>query len=146
MKIRAISMENSSLIYGSFSFTERDSPFAKTVDYAEIKQEDGTITEVWPSSIERFSGVLDCNRTEIYENDVVKPTKFKDVRNVVRFADGMFYRYKVQTTLLGEDRHYFNILGNCEVKIVGLAEDFKDTEPLKNWEILNEITGNTYSL
>ena len=116
MKVRAISMENSSLIYGSFSFTERDGPFASYVDY------------------------------EIYENDVVKPTKFKDVRNVVRFADGMFYRYKVQTTLLGEDRHYFNILGDCEVEIVGLAEDFKDTEPLKNWEILNEITGNTYSL
>jgi hypothetical protein len=86
---------------------------------------------------------LDCNGIEIYENDVVKPTKFKDVRNVVRFVDGFFYRYKIHTTARGEERYYLNLLGSCEVKVIGVAEDFNDTKPLKNWNILNDITGKS---
>jgi hypothetical protein len=143
MKVRARSIEDSSLVYGGLSYTEKGGPFAKHIDWAEVKEEDGTITAVQPPSIERFSGVLDCNGIEIYENDVVKPTKIKDVRNVVRFVDGFFYRYKVLANVIGEDRHYFNPLGSCEVKVIGLAEDFNDTKPLKNWNILNDITGKS---
>ena len=142
MKVRANSIQDSSLVYGSLIYTVENGPFvAKHIDWAEVKEEDGTITGVHPSTVERFSGVLDCNGIEIYENDVVKPTKFKDVRNVVRFVDGFFYRYKIHTTARGEERHYLNPLGSCEVKVIGVATEFKDTESLKNWNIHNDIAG-----
>lgn len=60
------------------------------------------------------TNVPDITGKLIFEGDIVVPTKFKDIPNLVKYISGGFYRVKKH----GE-RIYINPLGTCELKIIG---------------------------
>lgn len=70
------------------------------------------------------TNVIDSNGVEIYEGDIVIPTKFKDVPNVVHYIGHGFYRVKVHG-----NKTYTNPLGFCSIKIIGNI--FQNPEILK---------------
>tara|TARA_R110000868_G_scaffold247511_3_gene503878 strand:+ start:661 stop:1089 length:429 start_codon:yes stop_codon:yes gene_type:complete len=62
----------------------------------------------------QFTNQVDKYGKEIYEGDIVVPTKFKDKPNTVLFVEHGFYRVKHVN-----GRTYCNPLGSCEVKVIG---------------------------
>lgn len=62
----------------------------------------------------QFTNQVDKYGKEIYEGDIVIPTKFKDKPNTVLFVEHGFYRVKNHN-----GRTYCNPLGSCEVKVIG---------------------------
>jgi uncharacterized phage protein (TIGR01671 family) len=64
--------------------------------------------------IMQSTGIEDVSGNMIFEGDIVIPVKFKDVPNQVKYIYNAFYRCKMHGT-----KEYINILGNCQVKIIG---------------------------
>lgn len=64
--------------------------------------------------LSRSTGIFDISGIEIFEYDVVIPSNFKDVPNLVQFIGNGFYRVKTHGA-----KKYINILGSCELKIIG---------------------------
>jgi len=67
-------------------------------------------------TIGQFTGLQDVDGKDIYEGDIVAPTKFKDKPNDVEYISNGFYRTKQH-----KGQKYVNPLGSCEVKVVGDA-------------------------
>jgi len=69
----------------------------------------------------QFTGLHDKNGKEIYEGDIVIPTKLKDVPNEVKYIQHGFYRVKIH-----KNTDYVNPLGNCEVEVIGNIYENKE--------------------
>jgi len=65
-------------------------------------------------TIGQFTGIFDKNGCEIYEGDIVSPTKYKSISNEVEYISNGFYR-----TVEQKGQKYVNPLGNCEVIVIG---------------------------
>jgi uncharacterized phage protein (TIGR01671 family) len=65
-------------------------------------------------TIGQFTGLFDNNGSEIYEGDIVSPTKYKSISNEVEYISNGFYR-----TVEQKGQKYVNPLGNCEVIVIG---------------------------
>ncbi len=61
------------------------------------------------------TGIKDVNNREIFEGDIVVPTKFNDIPNLIEYVVDGFYRVKVHNG----DKIYINPLGSCKLKIIG---------------------------
>jgi uncharacterized phage protein (TIGR01671 family) len=116
IKFRGLSLKDSTWVYGCLVYSEANAPFAKHVDYAKIITTNGETTEVWVATVGQFTGLQDVDGKDIYEGDIVAPTKFKDKPNDVEYISNGFYRTKQH-----KGQKYLNPLGNCEVKVVGDA-------------------------
>ena len=116
IKFRGLSLKDSTWVYGCLVYSEANAPFAKHVDYAEIITTNGETTEVWVATVGQFTGLQDVDGKDIYEGDIVSPTKFKDKPNDVEYISNGFYRTKEHN-----GQKYLNPLGSCEVKVVGDA-------------------------
>lgn len=116
IKFRGLTIKDSTWVYGCLVYSECNAPFSKSVDYAEIITPNADSIEVWVATIGQFTGLQDVDGKDIYEGDVVMPTKFKDKPNDVEYISNGFYR-----TTQHNGKSYVNPLGSCEVKVIGDA-------------------------
>lgn len=138
IKFRAKRVDNGEWAYGSLLIIEDTFYIIKHLDFDYNPHTDATAfwfdcteQEVNPASVGQFTGLLDKNGMEIYEDDIVhySDTMGMEFNASIIFQDGIFgFRQKYSRGMSTLHKHETYNDGYCTVKI----------------QITYEVIGNVY--
>lgn len=115
IKFKAKRLDNKEWVEGSF--VVMNIPALNKTTIGIVVEGGATLYEVDPSTVCQFTGLIDMNRVEVYENDIVKAVDWEETICNVEYKDYGFclcsksFRDGVEPL--------FVAVGNCDIYVVG---------------------------
>lgn len=102
-------------------------------EIARIRQSDGKVSSVTPSTVGQYTGVKDVNGTEIYEGDILqsKRDNVKGVHLVIWYKNGFQIEFRFRRSYRGEEYEDKNHLPICPDRYEVIGNKFDNPKLLE---------------
>lgn len=115
IKFKAKRLDNGEWIIGSFVVMKIPALSKTTIGI--VAAGGATLHEVDPSTVCQFTGLIDMNRVEVYENDIVKAVDWEEKICNVEYKD---YGFCLCSKSFRDGiMPLFVAVGNCDIYVVG---------------------------